>query len=174
MKASVAALSLCVLLPGIAAAQGEPLLMSAPWAGLACDAWNAEPALTEQLVESGWVKNDAKRGFKVLQIYRTDCADSPRVELRIAEQAGKARCTYGGGVETAKLDSDVDYLMHAETARWQEMGRGEYGPMRAMMFGRLQFEGPMLEAMGNMGPFESFLLLVGKVPGGATACPGRP
>lgn len=30
----------------------------------------------------------------------------------------------------------------------------------------------MLEAMGNMGPFESFLLLVGKVPGGADACPG--
>jgi hypothetical protein len=25
--------------------------------------------------------------------------------------------------------------------------------------------------MGNMGPFESFLLLVGKVPGAADACP---
>ena len=95
MKASVAALSLCVLLPGTAAAQGEPLLMSAPWARLACDAWNAEPALTGQLVESGWVKNDAKRGFKVLQIYRTDCADSPRVELRIAERPGGATACPG-------------------------------------------------------------------------------
>jgi len=25
--------------------------------------------------------------------------------------------------------------------------------------------------MGNMGPFENFLLLVGKVPGGTQACP---
>jgi putative sterol carrier protein len=50
------------------------------------------------------------------------------------------------------------------------MGRGEYGPMRAMMMGRLQFSGPMMEAMGNMGPFESFPLLVGKVPS-AAACP---
>jgi len=37
------------------------------------------------------VKDDAKRGFKVLQIYRSDCKDSPRVELRVVEQAGKAR-----------------------------------------------------------------------------------
>lgn len=146
--------------------------MSAQWAKLACDAWNAEPVLTEKLAESGWVANDAKRGFKVIQIYRTDCADSPRIELRIASQEGKARCSYGGKVESAKLDGSVDYVMHAETARWQEMGRGEYGPMRAMMFNRLQFDGPMLEAMRNMGPFESFLLLVGKVPGGV-ACPAR-
>ena len=146
--------------------------MSAAWAQAACEAWNAEPALTDKLAESGWAKNDAKRGFKVLQVYRSDCAEAPRVELRISEQGGKARCTYGGKLETAKLDTSVDYLMYAETARWQEMGRGEYGPMRAMMFNRLQFEGPMFEAMGNMGPFESFLRLVGKVPGGA-ACPAR-
>lgn len=144
--------------------------MSSAWAQLACTAWNAEPALTGGLAESGWSKNHAGRGFKAIQIYRTDCANSPRVELRIAEQDGKARCTYGGGAQSMKLDSAADYVMHAETARWQEMGRGDYGPMRAMMFGRLQFDGPMLEAMGNMGPFESFLRLVGKVPGGP-ACP---
>jgi hypothetical protein len=46
--------------------------------------------------------------------------------------------------------------------------------MRAMLFRRLQFEGPMGEAMGNMGPFGSFLLLVGKVPGDTAACPGSP
>jgi putative sterol carrier protein len=50
---------------------------------------------------------------------------------------------------------------------------GMYGPMRAMMFGRLKFDGPYGEAMSNMGPFESFLLLVGKVPGETTACPGK-
>jgi putative sterol carrier protein len=51
------------------------------------------------------------------------------------------------------------------------MGKGEYGPMRAMMLGRLGFSGPMVEAMGNMAPFENFLLLVGKVPSETKACP---
>lgn len=164
------AAALGCMLPMVAAAQSELPLMSSSWGKLACEAWNADPVLTDKLAESGWVKNDARRGFKVMQIYRDDCPDSPRVELRVSEQGGKARCTYGGKAETASLDDGADYVMHATTSRWQEMGRGEYGPMRAMMMGRLKFSGPMLEAMGNMGPFESFLLLVGKVPGGA-ACP---
>lgn len=103
------------------------------------------------------------------RIHRTDCAGSPRVELRIASKDGKAQCV-AGGLSSAKLDFDADYAMSAETRRWQEMGRGEYGPMRAMTFERLSFDGPMGEAMSNMGPFESFLLLVGKVPGEG-ACP---
>ncbi len=159
-----------LLFPAVAAAQGAPLLMSAPWATLACDAWNAQPDLTDKLAESGWAANNAGRGFKVIQVYRSDCAGSPRVELRIAAESGKARCKYGGKAETVKLDGSADYLMYAETVRWQEMGRGDYGPMRAMLFGRLQFEGPKMEAMSNMVPFEAFLRLVGTVPS-AAACP---
>lgn len=162
--------SLGMLVSAAGTVQAQTDMMSATWAKSACDAWNAEPVLTDKLVESGWAKNNANRGYKIMQIYRTDCKDSPRVELRVAEQGGKARCIYGGKVETAQLDLTADYVMHAETARWQEMGRGEYGPMRAMMFGRLQFDGPTFEAMNNMDPFEKFLLLVGKVPG-AAACP---
>jgi len=30
-----------------------------------------------------------------------------------------------------------------------------------------------MEAMGNMGPFGSFLLLVGKVPGDVAGCPAK-
>ena len=153
-----------------AGAHAEPM-MSAEWAKQACAAWNADPVLTTKLQESGWIANDKKRGFKVLQIYRSDCKDSPRVEVRIAAKDGKAQCVAGGRSES-KLDFDVDYAMHAETKRWIEMGKGEYGPMRAMFFGRLSFDGPMGEAMGNMGPFESFLLLVGKVPG-ESACPAK-
>jgi putative sterol carrier protein len=78
----------------------------------------------------------------------------------------------GGKVETAQPDVDADYVMSATTARWVEMGRGDYGPMKAMMFGRLEFSGPKMPAMGNTSPFENFLLLVGKVPGGTQACPG--
>ncbi len=45
--------------------------------------------------------------------------------------------------------------------------------MSAMFFRRLYFDGPMGEAMGNMGPFESFLLLVGEVPGDTTSRPAK-
>ncbi len=148
-----------------------PVLMSGDWAKEACEAWNKDPVLTDNLVESGWMKNDKGRGFKVMEIYRSDCGDKPSVELRVALKDGKAMCVYGGAPETATLDSGSDYVMKAETARWVEMGKGEYGPMKAMMLGRLGFDGPMMEAMGNMGPFENFLLLVGKVPGDTGSCP---
>jgi putative sterol carrier protein len=149
----------------------DPVLMSADWAKAACDAWNADPVLTDELAASGWAKNDKGRGYKVMHVYRTDCAASPRVEMRIALQENKAKCVYGGPVENAKPDLDVDYVMHAETKRWDEMGKGEYGPMRAMMFGRLKFDGPNWEAMKNMGPFEQFLLIGGKVASDKSSCP---
>ncbi|HET9821077.1 MAG TPA: SCP2 sterol-binding domain-containing protein [Burkholderiaceae bacterium] len=155
---------------GTAHAQTAPV-MSPAWAQSLCTAWNAEPVLTDKLVESGWVGNDGGRGFKAMQVYRADCPASARIELQVALKDGKAQCVYGGAGKTDKLNGGADYLMWAESARWKEMGTGEYGPMRAMMFGRLNFEGPKMEAMGNMGPFGSFLLLVGKVPGDWGACP---
>jgi putative sterol carrier protein len=145
--------------------------MSADWARDACNAWNADETLTQKLHESGWAANHKNRGQKVLRIARAECKASPLVELHIAPRDGKAQCLEGVPATAAALDYDVDYLMTAETRRWLEMGRGEYGPMRAMMFGRLSFDGPMGEAMGNMGPFGSFLMLVGKVPGDAGTCP---
>lgn len=155
---------------GATAQSIEPAYMSGDWGPAACAAWNEDPVLTTGLVKSGWIKNDKGRGFKVLQVYRSDCGDKPTVELRVALTDGKAQCIYGGPVETAKLDSGADYVMHATTERWKQMGAGEYGPMKAMMLGRLSFSGPYGEAMGNMGPFGNFLLLAGKVTGSAT-CP---
>lgn len=151
-------------------AAAAPALMSEEWAKAACAAWNADATLTKDLHETGWAANDKKRGYKALQVARKDCKASPKVELRIAAKEGKALCV-SGAKSAAALDLDVDYAMVADTRRWVEMGKGEYGPMRAMMFGRLSFDGPMGEAMGNMGPFESFLLLVGKVPGETAGCP---
>ena len=147
-----------------------PVMMSAEWAARACEAWNKDATLTTGLAGK-WIKNDHGHGFKVIQMYRTDCENSPHVEIRIADKGDKAMCIYGGKLETAKLDSSVDYLMHATTERWKEMGAGEYGPMKAMIFGRLEFSGPKLEAMGVMGPFGSFLMLVGKVPSDTASCP---
>jgi len=163
------AVALAATIAGPVAAQ--PVLMSADWAQAACEAWNRDAVLTDKLVESGWMKNDKGRGYKVMQVFRTDCGARPTAEMRIALKGGKALCVYGGKVETAQIDAGADYVMSATSARWGEMGRGEYGPMKAMMFGRLEFAGPKMEAMSNMGPFENFLLLVGKVPGGTQACP---
>jgi putative sterol carrier protein len=172
-KLGLVAASAAAMVCAVSSAGAAPALMSAEWGRQACDAWNADNELTVGLAESGWVDNDEDRGFKVLQIYRTDCESSPRIELRIARQGDKAQCVYGGAVETADLDTGIDYIMHAETRRWEEMGAGKYGPMRAMMFGRLKFSGPKWEAMKNMGPFESFLRLAGqdKVPSDTSACP---
>jgi putative sterol carrier protein len=151
-------------------AQAAPPLLSADWSASACEQWNKTATLTDELADK-WVKNDGGKGFKVIQLYRDECGEGSRSELRIAPKDGKAACVYGGKAETAKLDSGVDYVMHATTEHWVEMGKGEYGPMRAMMFGRLSFSGPKMEAMGVMGPFESFLLLVGKVDADTAACP---
>jgi len=153
-----------------AAAEAEPALMAPDWAQAACQQWNRSATLMEGLAGE-WIRNDGGKGHKVIQLYRSDCGESSRVELRIGAQDGKARCVYGGKRETAAMDTGVDYTMHATTARWSEMGKGDYGPMRAMMLGRLEFTGPKMEAMGVMGPFEAFLLLVGQVPG-TPACPG--
>jgi len=167
----ITALVIGVAAASSAFAQTPAAAMSPPFAQAMCDAWNADPTLTDKLVESGWIRNDAGRGFKIMQIYRADCPKSARIEMQIALKAGKAQCVYGGAARTGKLDVGADYLMWAETPRWREMGAGDYGPMRAMMFGRLEFAGPKMEAMSNMGPFENFLLLVGKVPGDWGACP---
>ncbi|MGE0358595.1 MAG: SCP2 sterol-binding domain-containing protein [Burkholderiales bacterium] len=158
------------MLAAAGTAMAAPQLMSEEWAKEACTAWNRDATLTQGLHESGWAANDKKRGYKALQVAREDCPASPKVELRITAKEGKALCV-SGARSSDKLDLDVDYAMIAETKRWIEMGKGDYGPMRAMMFGRLSFDGPMGEAMGNMGPFEGFLLLVGKVPGDTAGCP---
>lgn len=153
------------------AAQAAPL-MAPEWATAACEQWNRTPVLQDGLADA-WAKNDGGKGFKIIHLYRTDCGEPSKVEMRIAAKEGKAQCVYGGKVENTKLAENVDYVMHAATTRWTEMGRGDYGPMRAMMFGRLEFVGPKMEAMSVMGPFEAFLLLVGKVPGETTSCPAK-
>lgn len=151
----------------------EVILMNSEWATLTCEAWNGNSTLTEGLAAPGWVANNKDRGYKVLQVYRTDCDASPWVELHIADQDGKALCTYGGPVKTEELVAGVDYIMHAQTQRWLEMGAGNYGPMKGMMTGRLKFKGPKWEAMKNMGPFTSFLQLTGEVPSDSSICPAE-
>jgi putative sterol carrier protein len=155
-----------------AASSGElNPLMSVAYIGQFCDAWNVDELMTKGLADSEWVDNDGDKGFKIIQLYRNDCPDSPHVEMQFERQDDKAICVYAGKVENPDLDRSADYEMFADTKRWIEIGNGDYGPMKAMMFGRLKFKGPKIEAMGNMGPFKNFLLLFGYFPSDPTVCP---
>jgi putative sterol carrier protein len=153
------------------AATAAPVFMSGEWGAAMCKAWNADPVLTKKLKESGWVDNNNKRGYKIMQIYTNDCPNAPRVEMRIQDQDGIAKCTYGGLAQSDKPDTSFDYIMHASTKNWKKMGAGDLGPMWAMTTFRLKFSGPMGEAMSNMGPFKSFLRLTGKVEADFASCP---
>jgi len=160
-----------ILAASTSLAQAAPTLMSGEWGVAACEAWNNTPKLADELGESGWAENNGERGHKVLQVYRNDCSSAPTAELRIGFEDGKAKCIYGGAVESSDLDSGVDYIMHGTSEHWNRMGSGKDGPMKAMMMGRLKFKGPKWEAMKNMGPFEGFLLLTGSVEADREICP---
>jgi putative sterol carrier protein len=165
-KILLTAVFLLISIPG-AYAQDKPVFMSPDWAKAAVDGWNNDPILTVELFKSGWVTNTKDgRGFKIIEIYREDCLKSQHIQLKIEAKGEKAVCVYGGEA----VDKEPDYIMWAKTSRWIEMGKGEYGPMKAMMFGRLKFKGPMWEAMNNMGPFNSFLILTGKVDSDFSSC----
>lgn len=151
--------------------------MDVAWAQQACNAWNKNAVLTTNLgskSSSKWIRNDAGRGYKILQMYRSQCGAKTKIQMTIADKAGKAMCVYAGKPDGKKLNMSVDYVMNATDRNWTCMGRGSFGcgAMGAMMSGKLKFSGPKVEAMKVMGPFASFLRLAGAVPGkkGAT-CP---
>lgn len=156
--------------------------MDAVWAKKACNAWNASAELTSKLsdmdVSDGgggysWVKNNAGRGYKLVQMYRTSCGAKSKIQLTIQDKGGKAMCTASGKPDGKKMNFSVDYLMHASDKHWSCMGKGSFGcgAMGAMMSGKLKFQGPKVEAMKVMGPFEAFLKVAGKTPGNKAACP---
>ncbi|ADC89581.1 Sterol-binding domain protein [Thermocrinis albus DSM 14484] len=143
-----------------------PVFMDGEYAKALCEVWNNTPRLVDELGKSeSWTSVGERKIF----IYREDCDASKQIQLTIKNEGGKARCVYGGPAKD-KRGKD-DFLMYAETKRWEEMARGEYGPMKAMMLGRLKFEGPKFVAMKNMGPFEAFLTALGKPKYDAGRCP---
>ncbi|MBO0615191.1 SCP2 sterol-binding domain-containing protein [Thiothrix fructosivorans] len=152
--------------------------MDAAWAKQACAAWNADSNLTSGLMDAdgySWIKNDNKRGYKLVQMYRTACGESTKVQLNITLEGDKATCSYGGAPDGKAMDASYDYLMHATDADWICMGEGKFGcgAMGAMSTGKLKFTGPKIEAMKVMGPFEHFLQLTGKVAGTKTECKAK-
>ncbi len=147
-------------------ALSAPVFMDEEYAKALCEAWNKTSQLSEQLGKSeSWVAVPERKLF----LYREDCGDAKQIQLTIKNEGGKAVCVYGGPAKDKR--GNDDFLMYAETKRWLEMGRKEYGPMKAMMLRRLKFEGPKGVAMKNMGPFEAFLDMVDNPPHDASRCP---
>jgi len=143
-----------------------PVFMDGEYAKALCNEWNKTPQLVDNLGKSeSWTAVEERKIF----IYREDCTDAKQIQLTIRNEHGKAMCVYGGPAKDKRGPND--FLMYAETKRWLEMGRKEYGPMKAMMLGRLKFEGPRFVAMKNMGPFEAFLDIVDNPPHDASKCP---
>ncbi len=155
---------------GLSVSVSATEFMDATWAKNACKAWNNNATLTNKLAK--WASNDKGRGYKIIQMYRTPCGEKSKIQLNIKYDNGKSKCVYGGKPDGKKVDTDVDYVMHASDKDWTCMGKGSFGcgAMGAMASGKLKFNGPKMEAMGVMGPFESFLQLTGKVPGNKGAC----
>ena len=147
-----------VAAPALAFA-AAPDFMSPEWAKDLCSAWNQNDTLTTKLAGS-WIKNNGGKGYKVMEISDSSMKSTPPVQLEIAPKDGKAECIYGGPIKVTDLNYNYDYKMWATTHDWHHMG----SPMMAMMFGRLNFKGPKMEAMENMGPFSEFLKLVKEVP----------
>jgi putative sterol carrier protein len=150
---------------GMMSALSATEFMDASWAKKACSAWNADATLTTKLAK--WSTNNKNRGYKIIQMYRTQCDVSSKIQLNIINKNGKSKCVYGGKPDGKKIDTSVDYVMHASDEDWTCMGKSSFGcgAMGAMMSGKLKFNGPKMEAMGVMGPFGSFLELTGKVNG---------
>ncbi|HID66213.1 MAG TPA: sterol-binding protein [Aquificaceae bacterium] len=144
----------------------KPVFMDAEWAKQFCELWNRTPDLVDRLGKSeSWASKPVRKIF----LYRKDCSPEKQVQLTIKNENGKATCVYGGWKKDEKTGDD--FLMYAETKRWLEMGRKEYGPMKAMLFGRLKFEGPRFVAMRNMGPFNAFLDKIDEVDSDTSRCP---
>lgn len=152
----------------------QAAFMDEEWAKKACEGWNANETLTTELA-GDWIANNGGRGYKIIQIYRTECGPETKVQLNIEPKDGKAVCTYGGKPDGKALDPKMDYVMHAKDKHWKCIGKGSFGcgAMGAMATGKLKFTGPKMEAMSVMGPFGEFLLLTGKLGGDMESCPAK-
>jgi len=88
MKTSIllaaAAVAMSTAMPANAAK-----FMDATWAKSMCDAWNANDKLTTGLGGDKWMKNDAGRGYKIIQLYRTQCGPQTKVELKIVRRTAR-------------------------------------------------------------------------------------
>ena len=154
--------------------------MDKEWAELVCQTWNENDVLGRELgllpsdgvVGTQWIANDGGRGYKVIQLYRTECGAASKVQLTIINKGDNAFCQYGGRPDGKILDIEMDYIMHASDSDWDCIINAKWGcgAMGAIISGKLKLEGPKLEVMNTVEPFARFLRLLGTVKGDKKAC----
>jgi hypothetical protein len=64
--------------------------MDADWAKKACDGWNNNATLTNELGGDEWAANDGGRGYKLIQMYRDECGADSKVQINIRRSAPTA------------------------------------------------------------------------------------
>ena len=113
MKRMIVAAALAAA--GTAAA--APVMMSPEWANDACNAWNADPVLTQKLHESGWDANHKNRGYKILRIARTQQEVTREIDA-VHVQAGAPRhLEVDHGQADGDADAPVEHFVDEAVAR---------------------------------------------------------
>jgi hypothetical protein len=134
-------------------------LLDANFASSLCEAWNAS-SLTTDLGRSGseWIDSAGSTGTQTMVVGRRDCNNFQKVQLVItADENGNAICqsggNYGGG--------EFQWKFEPTTEQWADFTDG-FGVMKmpGIMSG---FVGPYPTAAANIGNFEVFFALAGRI-----------
>jgi hypothetical protein len=136
-------------------AQSGIKFMSPDFAKKLCNAWN-QSNLPSDLGTGGsdWISQGEEEGKQTMVFWVKNCS-TPRVQLTVENQGGKAVCTYGGAAQTAS----PDWKIYPPTDKWYKCATG-VNPMWQLMG---NFKGNMGTAMKNMGNFKIFFKVVGGV-----------
>ncbi len=134
-------------------AQSGMKFMSPAFAGKLCNAWN-QSSLPAALGEGGsdWISQGELEGKQTMVFWVKNCS-TPKVQLTVENQNGKAVCTYGGAAQS----SSPDWKIYPPTDKWYKCATG-VNPMWQLMG---NFKGDMGTAMKNMGNFKIFFKVVG-------------
>ena len=142
-----------------AKAQGMKMLDAAYTADL-CQAWN-KSSLPKRVGRSGsgWIDSAGSKGKQVLVINRRDCKGWKKVQLVIeADAKGQAMCVSGGAFDGKQK---LTWKFEPTSLHWADFSDG-FGTfdMPKIMKG---FVGPYGTAMNNLGNFEIFFAVAGKL-----------
>jgi len=138
---------------------GDMKLLDPAYTSALCSAWNTS-SLPARLGRdgSGWIDSADSTGSQIIVINRRDCTDWKAVQLHIqADDSGAAKCAAG----KAFAGGPFQWRFQPTTEQWADFTDG-FGVMQmpGIMSG---FVGPYGTASANIGNFEVFFAMAGKV-----------
>ena len=135
-------------------------MLDAAYAADLCQSWN-KSSLPKRVGRSGsgWIDSADSKGQQVLVINRKDCKGWKKVQLVIkADAKGQAMCVSGGAFDGKQK---LTWKFEPSSLHWADFSDG-FGTfdMPKIMKG---FVGPYGTAMNNLGNFEIFFAVAGKL-----------